>query len=251
MIYKTLDDFIARASEIRASLRDNIEIELYDKAISFINANKISTFQQKYADQLKDFVIDSMYKYADFPYWISKNIRRATRLHLIEGTPKNILDIGVGPGHFAVIANSLGHRTVGIDLDVDFYNDLCEAIGVDRRFVKVEAQNKLPNFGVKFDLITIMWQSFDIKKYNADQTRVYWDNDDWAYLINDFIENQLNSHGEIYIELNKIKLNQDTILDFDRNLMDMCLANGANVDFSAGIIHFKEPRKKIENVKKN
>jgi len=243
--YKVLETLDARAQEIEVLINSEQEKTIYSKVIDSIDRKSFSVFQQGYKDDLENFDPEGMFKYCDLPYWFRSNLRRVINLDLQNSKQLKILDIGIGPGHFAAICNSYGHQTMGIDLDIPFYNDLCKVLGVDRRIQRVDAGVLLPSFGVKFDLVTIMWQSFDIKKFHQDGTRTYWDNEDWFFLFNDFCQNHLEPGGAIFVELNQQKYNQDTYLGFDKNLMFACKDLGADVNTELGTIFFRQTSREM------
>src|SRR5207248_2463375 len=56
-------------------------------------------------------------KYLDLDRWIDINIRRIREIELDLSRPKRILDLGCGAGYFLHIAQLLGHKGLGLDLD--------------------------------------------------------------------------------------------------------------------------------------
>ncbi len=55
-------------------------------------------------------------KYLDVGKRLRINVERAQDLNLHRSPPLDILDIGCGGGFFLFIAESLGHRALGIDI---------------------------------------------------------------------------------------------------------------------------------------
>jgi hypothetical protein len=77
-----------------------------------------------------------------------------------------------GPGGtFLAIAEALGHKAIGIDIEEPFYADLCSILAVDRRVCPVRPQQSLPDLSTRFDLVTIILQKFDHLATHPDGSR--------------------------------------------------------------------------------
>lgn len=247
-MYDVLGDFTKRAKEVEQTLeKDSARLALYRKAIEQIDASKVAQIQEQHRDQLTYFISDDPSvdragpeKYFDIPYFIGTRTASVLALGLGDNsTSKNILDIGVGPGHFATLCNALGHRTLGIDIDVQFYPELCEALGVERRIYPVYRLENLPNLGRKFDLVTAIWICFDLIGNDERGHRIYWSLKDWRFLIEDLLARHVTADGEIYFVLNK-QVNKDGTTEYDSDLLDWAGTAGATVDRQSGTIHLRK-----------
>ena len=95
-------------------------------------------------------------KYLNLDRWIGVNIRRIRQLELDVARPKRILDLGCGAGYFLYIAQLLGHSGVGLDMDrLPMFREITRLLGVRRIVQQIKAFRPLPNFGQKFDVITL------------------------------------------------------------------------------------------------
>jgi hypothetical protein len=243
---RPLRDFQCRADEIQSlCANDSRESKIFRRTIDKIDPSKISELQQKYATQLANFDTSGQYKYADVPFWIHQKVARVISLDLDRREPISILDVGMGAGHFPKICDALGHRTVGLDVANPFYRDMCAALMLDQRIGAVRRQEKLPYFGIKFDLITIFWQVFDIIKVNSDNSREYWLVKDWEFLLDDLTQTHLSPNGEIYIELNQ-RIFADGTQSFDNELLDWAEDHGGHVQRNRGIIRLSGLRSRPE-----
>ena len=236
--YKPLDDFQTRAAEIAAGLpADSPRLALFWRVIERIDGARVAQLQTKYREELHDFDPGGVYKYADIPFWVAHKIAMAEDIGLTAASPKSILDIGTGAGHFGAVCQALGHAFVGTDVSVPLYNDLCDALAVDRRIVATRAQTPLADLGRRFDFITIIWQVFHVKAYLAGGAREYWTLDDWRFFFRDLIESHLEPPGDIVLRLNPNVTSAGEV--FDADLLGWCAAVGARVDAGRGAIAFK------------
>ena len=136
-------------------------------------------------------------KYLDTGHWAFAKLNTAFRLGLHDHPPIRILDIGTGPGHFQLAAEFLGHETHGLDIPLvardgartHLYDDLCELWGLDRTTHRIEAQHKLPDLGMKFDLVTAFMICFSGNRGEV------WSPDDWRYFFRDLVDNHLRPGG--------------------------------------------------------
>jgi SAM-dependent methyltransferase len=230
-----LTAFGTRAAELAQDL-DSRSRNIYDKAIRHIDPENVALMQQKYHEQLVKFDRATYYKYLDIPYWIRDKIRYAIKFHLDEGEPQSILDIGTGAGHFLAIADALGHHTLGIDIDVPIYHDLCKVLSVRRQSLRVEHGKRLGNLGRRFNLVTAFATLF----YTIDQNKnLYWSIPDWAFFIRDLFDNQLKFPAMIFFELNR-----RGGLGLDLDFMHWIEKKGAKVNYDLGTVELiaTEPR---------
>ena len=79
-------------------------------------------------------------KFLDLERWVDINIRRIREIELDLARPKRILDLGCGAGYFLYIAQLLGHKGLGLDLDqLPMFGDLTRLLGVRRSLVDLLA----------------------------------------------------------------------------------------------------------------
>src|SRR5256886_10118225 len=93
-------------------------------------------------------------KYLDLDRWIDINIRRIREIELDLARRKRILDLGCGAGYFLHIAQLLGHKGTGLDMEnVAMFGEITRLLGVRRVVWQIEPVTPLPDLGGKFDLI--------------------------------------------------------------------------------------------------
>jgi SAM-dependent methyltransferase len=137
-------------------------------------------------------------KYLDLDRWIEINIRRIRELELDLSRPKRILDLGCGAGYFLYIAQLLGHRGVGLDMDrVAMFRDITRSLGVRRVVQRIDALRPLPDFGQKFDLITAFMICF-----NNHKMPDLWKVPEWDFFLDDLAKH-LRPRGRVWLELNQ------------------------------------------------
>jgi hypothetical protein len=237
MFVEPLADFSKRVGEFEQLLEANPRaLAIFRKAISQVRPDEVAALQEKYHADLVDFDQNGQFKYADLPYWINHKLTRAIELDLDRRDKLSILDIGTGAGHFPLICKALGHDVIGIDIDEPLYIDICNLFGIERQYSPVKRRVRLPDFGRKFDVVTAFWISFD-SMYFANRERIWWGTDDWAFLLQDLIDRQLNFPAQIRFELNKQKY-EDIGLAFDLHFLEWMFRKGATVDYETGIFTF-------------
>ncbi len=137
-------------------------------------------------------------KYLDLDRWIEINIRRIRELELDLSRPKRILDLGCGAGYFLYIAQLLGHRGIGLDMDrVAMFRDITRLLGVRRVVQRIDALRPLPDFGQKFDLITAFMICF-----NNHKMPDLWKVPEWDFFLEDLAK-YLRPRGRVWLELNQ------------------------------------------------
>ena len=137
-------------------------------------------------------------KYLDLDRWIEINIRRIRELELDLSRPKRILDLGCGAGYFLYIAQLLGHRGIGLDMDrVAMFRDITRLLGVRRVVQRIDALRPLPDFGQKFDLITAFMICF-----NNHKMPDLWKVPEWDFFLDDLAK-YLRPRGRVWLELNQ------------------------------------------------
>lgn len=125
----------------------------------------------------------SLKKYLKYWYQIPRAMRLARFLGLHRSAPQTILDIGTGHGYFPYVCSSLGHRTVAVDVDwTPLYNDLTQALGIERIVHEIRGKQPLPALPAKFDLITAFMICFDGHKGKSESL---WGVEQWQYFLHD------------------------------------------------------------------
>src|SRR5438034_532472 len=136
-------------------------------------------------------------KYLDLERWVDINSRRIREIELDLARPKRILDLGCGAGYFLYIAQLLGHKGLGLDLDqLPMFGDLTRLLGVRRVIWQIKAFEPLPDLG-KFDLITAFLICFNRHK----QANV-WGVPEWGFFLDDLAKH-LAPRGRAWLELNQ------------------------------------------------
>lgn len=237
MIYKPLMDFRERAEEVPAIAElDEAGRAIFRRVIDATDPKRVAELQDKYRKELQDFDPIGPFKYADLPFWIAHKVSTARELGLDRSEPKAILDIGMGAGHFAAVCQALGHRVVGTDISVPLYDDICAVLEVDRRIEPTRHRTPLPNLGLKFDLVTVIWQVFHVLAVFPNGDREHWSIEDWEFFLSDLVSNHLNFPGTIYLYLNTNV--SSTGEAFDPLFFQWCRGEGASVDDIQGKVLF-------------
>ena len=137
-------------------------------------------------------------KYLDVNKWLTLNIRYVKELGLVEKPARSVLDIGCGGGFFLVACRALGSRVLGVDLDKDIVlNEMIRLFKLDRTAWRVRAWVKLPDFQMRFALITAFMICF-----NFPPRHPYWGPREWDFFINDMTD-RLYPAGCLLLSLNK------------------------------------------------
>jgi SAM-dependent methyltransferase len=145
-------------------------------------------------------------KYLDTPTWSGGKFDHALRLGLHKAAPLRILDLGAGPGHFQLVAEHFGHRTLGLDIPLrsgpkeprrHVYDDLCDFFAVRKVDHRIGARAALPDLGGRFDLVTSFMTCFSADPKAAGP----WGVADWAFLLEDLRDHVLADGGRLYLNL--------------------------------------------------
>jgi SAM-dependent methyltransferase len=137
-------------------------------------------------------------KYLNLERWIDINIRRIREIELDLTRPKRILDLGCGAGYFLHIAQLLGHKGLGLDVDyVPMFAEITRLLGVRRVISRIEPFTPLPDLGEEFDLITAFMICFN----NHKQPNL-WDVPEWEFFLDDLAK-YLTPRGRVWFELNR------------------------------------------------
>jgi SAM-dependent methyltransferase len=137
-------------------------------------------------------------KYLDLDRWIEINIRRIREVELDVSRSKRILDLGCGSGYFLYIAQLLGHRGVGLDIDrLPMFREITRLLGVRRVVQRIQPFRPLPDLGQKFDLITAFMICFNEHKMPG-----LWKVPEWEFFLDD-LSKHLTARGRVWLELNQ------------------------------------------------
>ena len=164
-------------------------------------------------------------KYLDAPRWIRLNIRRAQELRLkLRPKPLRILDLGSGAGYFLLVARHLGHSGIGLDIaDPEMYGEMFELFRFQRVIWEINASQRLPDLGEKFDLVT----AFSIC-FNGHKRSDLWGPKEWEFFLDDLHTRILKPPGEIFLGMNP---EQDGSF-YNSELKGFFLERGARIDRS-------------------
>jgi SAM-dependent methyltransferase len=164
-------------------------------------------------------------KYLEAPRWIRLNIRRAQELRLkLRPKPLRILDLGSGAGYFLLVAKYLGHSGIGLDIaDPEMYAEMFELFGFQRVIWEINAYQRLPDLGEKFDLVT----AFSIC-FNGHKRADLWGPKEWDFFLDDVYGRILKSPGEIFLGMNP----EEDGSFYSPELKEFFLKRGARIDRS-------------------
>jgi SAM-dependent methyltransferase len=161
-------------------------------------------------------------KYLEVEKYLPLNIQRLQYLNLHRSRPKDILDIGCGAGFFLFVAQSRGHRGLGIDTGgIPVFDDLIELFGVERIIQKIKILEPMPDLGRKFDLITAFSTAF----HGGRNMSWRWGAEEWDFLVAD-LERHLKPGGQIFFGLNPAYNGNF----YTPEILDLFLRRGARVD---------------------
>jgi SAM-dependent methyltransferase len=203
-----------------------------------VDSPRLDALRSQYEDRIRKASADSRYKYLDVVFYTWLKLQLAGELHLNEGPPKRILDIGTAAGHFPFVCRFFGHQVVGIDIENPVYEGIAACLGFQRTIVRVEPSTPLPDLGGRFDLITACNITFNEKR-NPHGPRLRWSLAEWQFFLDDLVANHLRYPGVLYLQLNEEphgRLLGFDRLAYDRELLAMAARNGAVVNRRRGTI---------------
>ena len=167
------------------------------RALNSIDRGKRQAFIDRHREKLADIETLASAKYADIGYWAHRNVLLAQWLDLDSKQPLEILDIGMGSGNFSMVAQSMGHSSVGTDVYDAWYAELCDLMGVERVIAPVARDEPYRPVDRKFDLITMMLPAFHKKTVN--RKREHWSIEDWRLFLLGLVKDLLKPGGAIFI----------------------------------------------------
>lgn len=182
-----------RVGHILADLRAELKV---NSVLETIDADQLRACQERY--KTPDLLAGSG-KYLDVRPWMKRKLTYFYLLGLDRTKPLNILDLGTGTGYFPYVCTLNGHTVVTIDLDSDpIYNDICQMLHIDRRTWRISKYEKLPDLGLRFDLVTAFMISF-----NNGESPEKWGVGEWRFLLEDLAQNHLRKNGRTFFTFNK------------------------------------------------
>ena len=193
-----------------------------------VDPEKFYELKQKYKNMGQHF---KGMKYLRFNTRFKGRLNYAYKLGLDKPDPiKSVLDIGTGVGYFPFICQSFGHYARAFDLgDYPLFNDMVEMLGVERQAYSIRAYEKVPDQGVKFDLVTAFLICF-----NNHNKPGLWNVPEWEFFLKDLASNHLTDTGEVFLHFN---YEQETNLPFSNELRQYFLDKGAKIYLNE--VHFK------------
>ena len=158
-------------------------------------------------------------KFLDIKKWMKRKIKIAYDFNLHRSEPLRILDIGSGAGYFAYVCQYLGHEVIATDVgDNPLYNELIDLLNVKRIVWAIKALEPLPDYGMKFDLVTAQkacfqmvgaerdWESGQWRDHLSDLTQdprnMVWGIEQWRFFLKDLAANHISPNGRLHLNLN-------------------------------------------------
>lgn len=205
---------------LKAIEKFKVTIDLYS-LLSRIRTPKFREIVNKY----KDYDPYPGYsKYLNVKPWLLDNIWRAYMLGLNKkGPAKTILDIGTGNGYFPYVCMFYGHKVRTIDVGFNpIFNELIAYLNIPRREYAVKAFEEIPEFDVKFDVVTGFHTYF-----NGHRTKELWGIKEWDFFLRNLKQNLCNEGAEAFFIINK---EHDTNSCYTSELLEYFLQKGAEID---------------------
>lgn len=194
-----------------------------------LDLNQFKVYQEKYANASPD---PGYSKYLDIDRWLLENLRCVFRLKLHKSKPLRILDIGCGCGYFPYACKYYGHSVTLLDLDaVPMFNEIVAFLQLDRRILRINAFERLPDLGGGFDLVSALMVCF-----NQHNKPDLWGPKEWQFFLSDLATNQLKPNGRAFLKLNEEKSGGY----YSKELLEFFLSRGAQV--SNGQVYFHSMR---------
>jgi SAM-dependent methyltransferase len=183
-----------------------------------IDNDRLRDIQERYAGST-----DRYAKYADVEHWLAINLPRVQELKLDRSPPKQILDLGCGAGFFLFLVKQFSHHAIGVDVDLyPLSDELIELFDVKRMTHEIRAHQPLPDFGIKFDLITAFSSAFG---RSEDESRG-WTVEEWKFFLDDLERYRAPGSGKILLEINSGKDGRY----FPAEIREFFLKRGAEVN---------------------
>jgi len=140
------------------------------------------------------------HKYLDLTRWYPKAVQLVIDLDIhLSSKPLKILDLGSGAGLFLFVCKNLGHKVLGLDIDIEpIYAEVFELLNLPPRVIhQISKFKPLPEFTDKFDIITSFMVCF-----NNWFEETPWGVKEWDFLLKD-ISRHLSKNGRVIFSLNR------------------------------------------------
>ncbi|RJS94733.1 hypothetical protein [Salinisphaera sp. Q1T1-3] len=138
------------------------------------------------------------FKYFNVRPWIVENIKRALRLGLDESRGARLLDLGTGFGYFPYVCEFMEHEAEALDIPGhSLYDRIIDTLGIKRGQHRIMPFQPLPVPTRRYDYVTAYQVAF-----NRPDLHIAWGPEEWAFFINDVLDNQLTEGGRLHLELN-------------------------------------------------
>lgn len=214
-----------RIAELREGARamDAPKASFFEYLLSEVDGEQFGLVQKLFLGESSRAENGNMLKYIDPITWFESKLNIAHWLELDIQSPRRILDLGTGPGHFPVVARFYGHSVVGTDLPDrsrglghygHLYDALCDVYNVKRISHRIFPFQLLGDVEGRYDLLTAFLAAF-----NIDEAKRPWSVEHWRFFLLDLRENVLNDGGALCMTLDDTKLTADS-WSFLRDLSD-------------------------------
>lgn len=193
--------------------------KMLDPMLAGIDLKRLAAIKAKYGPPSGEHDVR---KYLDQTSWVCHYLKIAMSLGLHKKRGLKILDIGSGPGYFPYVCHSLGHKVVAVDApDNGLYDALIKLFAVQRMDHEIAPRSPLPDFGMRFDLITAMDIRFDLEGDDG-----MWNRRDWETFLSNLSHHQLAQGGNIHLTFTERSGDRA----FSPDVRDMFDQIGVNVD---------------------
>lgn len=204
-----------RIDELRsASDTNNQQAKaFFEYLLQEVDADRFDEVRNEFLSDVSTVDNVNMLKYLDPVTWFESKLSICRWLKLHTRDPVRILDLGTGPGHFAVVARFFGHKVVGTDLPhrsqgVDatghLYDALCDLYRVERISHMIRPFEMLGDMAGRYDLVTAFLAAF-----NIDENKQPWTPDHWKFFLSDLAATVLRPGGSLFMRLTHDKLTDD------------------------------------------
>lgn len=223
-----ITSFDKRVEQIRARI-DSEHLRVFDGVMGRVDTAKLARLQDVYRDDFDPELPSNNdtrgVKYLDIAYWTADKLQRDHGLDLFDGCRRRILDIGCGAAHFGAVCEELGHEYVGIDISYDIGDSVAAILGLDRRILRLEAQELLPDSLGRFDMVTAFGSKFHHIGTEPNGAHICWTYEDWDYLLRDLTGNRMNYPGSLHFQVNGRQMTPDMSVSHE-GLVDRIRAIG-------------------------
>jgi SAM-dependent methyltransferase len=189
-----------------------------EELLKDIDRNKLEALCQKYHVPGE---VKAWPKYTNVEHWVGRAVDHVRVLRLDRDPKLKILDIGSGAGYFLFVLKQLGHEVFGLDLNEPlFYGEMFDLLGLERVIWRIKPFERLPDIGLRFDLITAFAVCF-----NDHGNETVWGPKEWEYFLDDINAHYLNPNGRLYLALNP-----EPYGHYTPELKEFFLSRGAEIE---------------------